>query len=198
MTAFRLIHYIMSLTIPLSLASAAVEPVAGSSPVAVAAGEAFGGVYAALILFLVVAAVFVPVFVRLKVSPVLGFLLVGVCLGPAGLGRLAQHFPLLGMFTHTSPEARDLTEYMNHIAEFGVVFLLFQIGLELTWERVKSMRKLVMGMGAAQMLVCALALMGVLMLAGLSVGGAAAAAMALALSSTAVVMPVLAERKRLN
>jgi monovalent cation:H+ antiporter-2, CPA2 family len=170
----------------------------GTASLASSFAQAFGGYYAALILFLLVAAVFVPIFVRFRVSTVLGFLLLGVCLGPAGLGRLATTIPLFGMFTHETPQAQNLTEIMNHIAEFGVVFLLFQIGLELTWERVKSMRKQVLGLGAAQMIICSLALMVVLMFAGLSIGGAAAAGMALALSSTAVVIPVLAERKKLN
>jgi monovalent cation:H+ antiporter-2, CPA2 family len=170
----------------------------GTSNLASSFAAAFGGYYAALILFLVVAAVFVPVFVRFRVSTVLGFLLLGVCLGPAGLGRLAATIPLFGMFTHETPQAQNLTEIMNSIAEFGVVFLLFQIGLELTWERVKSMRKQVLGLGAAQMVICSLALMVVLLFAGLPIGGAAAAGMALALSSTAVVIPVLAERKKLN
>ncbi|MDC7683615.1 cation:proton antiporter [Asticcacaulis sp. BYS171W] len=144
------------------------------------------------IAFLIAAAVFVPFFHRFRVSPVLGFLLVGALLGPFGLGRLEDHVPFVSMFTISQ------TEDVHQLAELGVVFLLFAIGLELTWERLKAMRRMVFGLGALQIVICAAVLTGLFLLLGRGVGGAVAVAMGLALSSTAMVMPVMAERKRLH
>lgn len=144
------------------------------------------------IAFLIAAAVFVPLFHRFRISPVLGFLLIGAILGPFGLGRLEDTIPFVSLFTISQ------TEDIHQLAELGVVFLLFAIGLELTWERLKAMRRMVFGLGMLQIVLCSLVLMGLFLLLGRSIGGAAAMAMALALSSTAMVMPVLAERKRLH
>jgi CPA2 family monovalent cation:H+ antiporter-2 len=148
--------------------------------------------YKDLVLFLATAGVVVPLFKRLKVSPILGFLGAGVALGPSGLGRLASQLPWLEPFTVANPEE------IAQLAEFGVVFLLFSIGLELSWDRLRLMRRAVFGLGALQMLTCTL----VLTLAGKAVGlswteGLLIGA-ALALSSTAVVMPSMAEHGRLH
>ncbi len=148
--------------------------------------------YKDIFVFLAAAGVLVPLFNRLKVSPVLGFLAAGVLLGPDGLGRLAGTFEWVDILTISD------RSQIAVLAELGVVFLMFTIGLELSWERLKSMRRLVFGMGMAQILVCA-ALLGVLFyLMGRGVGGALVLGFALALSSTAVVMPVMAERGRLS
>jgi monovalent cation:H+ antiporter-2, CPA2 family len=148
--------------------------------------------YASTIAFLIAAAVFVPLFHRFKVSPVLGFLLVGLLLGPEVLGRFTDVAPFLSTFTIS--QSKDI----QSLAELGVVFLLFSIGLELTWERLKAMRRMVFGLGAMQIVICTGALMALFIGLGQGIGGAAAIAMALALSSTAMVMPILAERKKLN
>ena len=148
--------------------------------------------YKDIFVFLAAAGVLVPLFNRLKVSPVLGFLAAGVLLGPDGLGRLAGTFEWVDILTISD------RSQIAVLAELGVVFLMFTIGLELSWERLKSMRRLVFGMGMAQILVCA-AMLGVLFyLMGRGVGGALVLGFALALSSTAVVMPVMAERGRLS
>jgi CPA2 family monovalent cation:H+ antiporter-2 len=90
----------------------------------------------------------------------------------------------------------DNPEEIAQLAEFGVVFLLFTIGLELSWERLRSLRRYVFGLGAAQVGLC----LTVTALAAVAVGeppvAAAAIGAALALSSTAIVMPILAEQKR--
>lgn len=161
-------------------------------PEGTAAHVARMGTESSGIAFLIAAAVFVPFFHRFRVSPVLGFLLVGALLGPFGLGRLEQSVPFISLFTISQ------TEQVHQLAELGVVFLLFSIGLELTWERLKALRRMVFGLGVAQIVLCAVALTALFLLLGRSVGGAVAVAMGLALSSTAMVMPVLAERKRLN
>ncbi|MCR6658735.1 MAG: cation:proton antiporter [Asticcacaulis sp.] len=150
------------------------------------------GYYIFIIVFLLASAVVVPIFQRYKVSSVLGFLLIGVLLGPDVMGRLATAWPVLDAFS----VMRSHT--VHQLAELGVVFLLFSIGLELTFERLKSMRRLVFGLGALQVVLCALALTGLFLLIGRSFVSSVALGMALALSSTAVVIPVLADRKALK
>ncbi len=148
--------------------------------------------YKELLVFLTMAGIVVPIFRRLRISPVLGFIAAGVALGPFGLGRLADTYALARALS-----IGDVTE-MAKIAELGVAFLLFMIGLELSFERLRRMRRLVFGLGAAQVSVCAL----VIGYAAFALEVAPAAALvvgcALALSSTAIVMPTLAEKKRLN
>ena len=149
------------------------------------------GVYKEALLFLATAGVVAPLFVRLRISPVLGYLLAGVALGPFGLGRLAERTPILAALALTNVEA------IARLAEFGIVVLLFTIGLELSFERVKRMRRLVFEFGLSQLVVSALAL-GLLAYAlGRTAAAATTIGAALALSSTAIVIPVLAERKRL-
>lgn len=151
-----------------------------------------GDTYKDLLLFLAAAGVVVPLFSRFRVSPVLGFLAAGVLLGPHGLGRFAEQAPWLGVFTIT-----DRTQ-VQVLAELGVAFLLFTIGLELSWDRLKAMRRLVFGLGLTQVLLCSLVLAAGFLIAGQSLGAAVVAGLALGLSSTAVVMPALAERRRLK
>ncbi|SCY73926.1 cation:proton antiporter [Microvirga guangxiensis] len=144
------------------------------------------------ILFLATAGVVVPLFHKLKISPVLGFLAAGALLGPYGLGRLIPDYPWIDWLTFTNPEGT------SRFAEFGVVFLLFTIGIELSWQRLRILRRQVFGFGTLQVVLCALAL-GVFALKAVdSYAAAALIGIALALSSTAIVLPVLAEQKRLN
>jgi CPA2 family monovalent cation:H+ antiporter-2 len=142
--------------------------------------------------FLATAGVVVPLFQRLRISPVLGFLGAGALLGPYGLGRLIPEFPWLDWVTIAR---RSETA---HLAEFGVVFLLFTIGIELSWERLRVLRRLVFGLGSLQVLGCAIGVAVLAYPATRTVTGAAFVGLALALSSTAIVIPVLAEQKRLN
>ncbi len=154
------------------------------------AGDVQPGEYKDVVLFLATAGVVVPLFRRWKISPILGFLGAGVLLGPYGLGALADSLPWLGVVTIDNPGD------MAQLAEFGVVFLLFMIGLELSWERLRLMRRLVFGMGGLQVALCTAAIAAAAMAFGLPLPAAAAIGAALALSSTAVVMPLLAESKR--
>ncbi len=151
-----------------------------------------GGEYKDLVVFLAAAGIVVPLFSRLKISPVLGFLAAGVLLGPDGLARLAGEAPWLSWFTIEDPSQ------IAQLSELGVAFLLFMIGLELSWERLKAMRKLVFGLGMLQIAACTVVLAGGFMLIGQPLPSAAVLGMGLALSSTAVVMPVMAERGRLK
>ncbi|MES2033148.1 MAG: cation:proton antiporter [Pseudomonadota bacterium] len=154
------------------------------------AGDVQPGEYKDVVLFLATAGVVVPLFRRWKISPILGFLGAGVLLGPFGLGALSDSVPWLSAVTIDNPG--DVAQ----LAEFGVVFLLFMIGLELSWERLRLMRRLVFGMGALQVGLSTVAIAAVAMALGQSLLSAAAIGAALSLSSTAIVMPLLAESKR--
>jgi len=144
------------------------------------------------ILFLATAGVVVPLFHKLKISPVLGFLAAGALLGPYGLGRLIPAYPWVDWLTFTNPEGT------SRLAEFGVVFLLFTIGIELSWQRLRVLRRQVFGFGTLQVVLCTLALGLFAFKVVDSIAAAALIGIALALSSTAIVLPVLAEQKRLN
>jgi len=150
------------------------------------------GFYKNALLFLVTAGVIVPLFRRLRVSPVIGFLMAGVALGPFGLGRLARGHHWLTYVSIANAEE------IGEVAEFGVVFLLFMIGLELSFERLMRMRRLLFGLGALQVVVSALLIGAAAHWLHLGSRAAIVLGTALALSSTAIVIPVLADRKRLN
>lgn len=148
--------------------------------------------YKDIIVFLAAAGVLVPILNRLKISPVLGFLAAGVLLGPDGLGRYVEQVPWLDLITITDRSQIEV------LAQLGVVFLMFTIGLELSWERLRSMRRMVFGLGTVQILSSAALLALLFMAMGRSLAGAIIIGLALALSSTAVVMPVMAEQGRLK
>jgi len=137
------------------------------------------------------AAVVAPVVHRLKISPVLGFFAVGAALGPHGLGRLADYSRAIDWLTVTGEKQ------IAFIADLGIVFLLFFIGLELSMRRLITMRRLVFGLGGLQGLVTTV----VISLGALWVGQPPAAALiigaCLALSSTALVMEVLSGQRRM-
>ena len=144
------------------------------------------------ILFLATAGIVVPLFHRLRISPVLGFLGAGALLGPYGLGRLTGDFAWVNWLTFTRQEGT------SHLAEFGVVFLLFTIGIELSWQRLRTLRRLVFGFGSLQVLLCTAAIGALAYRFVGNLTGAAIVGLAFALSSTAIVIPVMAEQKRLK
>ncbi len=148
--------------------------------------------YKEALIVLGAAGVVIPLVQRLRFSPVLGYMLVGMAVGPFGLGALTGHFPWLSAVTLTDRAA------IEPIAELGVVLLLFMIGLELSFERLWLMRRLVFGLGAAQVALCAVALAGIAIALGRPSGEAAVVGIALAMSSTAVVLQVLSDEKRIN
>jgi CPA2 family monovalent cation:H+ antiporter-2 len=149
-------------------------------------------VYREALIFLATAAVLVPIGQRFKLSPILGFLIAGALLGPHGLGALTGFMPPLKWITVPQEEGLDA------IAELGVVFLLFLIGLELSFKRILTMRRLVFGLGVLQVIISAL-LIGLIALAlGAPAAGAVLIGLSLALSSTAIVIEILSRRHRLN
>jgi CPA2 family monovalent cation:H+ antiporter-2 len=137
------------------------------------------------------AAVVAPVVHRLKISPVLGFFAVGAALGPHGLGRLADYSRAIDWLTVTGEKQ------IAFIADLGIVFLLFFIGLELSMRRLLTMRRLVFGLGGLQTLLTTV----VISFGALWFGQPPAAAViigaCLALSSTALVMEVLSGQRRM-
>ena len=137
------------------------------------------------------AGVVVPLMHRLKVGSVLGFLLAGALLGPYGLSRLATAFPPIGWITI------EKRSEIAGIADFGVVFLLFVIGLELSLARLSALKRLVFGLGGFQVVVSALLIGALALRFGQSPAASLVLGACLALSSTAVVIEVLAEQKRL-
>lgn len=137
------------------------------------------------------AAVIVPIVNRLKFSPILGFLAAGLMLGPKGLGAFAQDLPYLDFITVTGEKQ------IAAIAELGIVFLLFLIGLELSPQRLFKMKRLVFGLGGLQIVLSTLALAAGLAALGFPPGTAAVIGAGLSLSSTAIVVEILARSGRL-
>ena len=132
------------------------------------------------------AGVVIPAFNSLKLSPVVGFILVGMLVGPFGLGSMVAEYPWLNAVTITNRGV------VAQAAEAGIVLLMFMIGLELSFGRLKTMRKLVFGLGGLQVGITSI-LFGVALWAGLGHPPFASLALgfALALSSTAIVLPML-------
>ncbi len=131
------------------------------------------------------AGIVIPAFARLRISPVIGFILVGFLAGPAALGSLTGQFPWLNYVTISNADA------IEPFAELGVILLLFSIGLELSFRRLWSMRRIVFGVGAAELLGCAAVIGFGLYLLGQGAQGAIGLGLALALSSTALVIPLV-------
>jgi monovalent cation:H+ antiporter-2, CPA2 family len=148
-------------------------------------------VYKETLLFLVTAGVVAPLFFRLRISPVLGYLLAGVALGPYGLGSIDLKAPWLNALAIN-------VEAIDRIAAFGVVALMFTMGLELSFERLRRMRHLVFGLGLAQVVATTLILGAAAWRFGLAPPSALAVGAALSMSSTAIVIPMLVESKRLH
>src|SRR5687767_1998176 len=127
----------------------------------------------------------IPAFARIRITPVIGFLLIGLLVGPAGLGAMSGSFPWLHYVTISNPEA------IEPFAELGIILVLFSIGLELSFRRLWSMRRLVFVVGAAELLISAAIIAFGLYLIGQSPSGAIGLGLALALSSTAIVLPLV-------
>lgn len=130
------------------------------------------------------AGIVIPAFARLRITPVIGFILVGVLVGPFGLGRLVPDHPWLFYVTITKPQA------IAPFAEFGVILLLFEIGLELSFGRLWDMRSQVFGLGVLKLLISTALLALMLLVMGQHLKGALGLGVALALSSTALVLPI--------
>jgi|TARA_R100001244_G_scaffold20643_3_gene21487 CPA2 family monovalent cation:H+ antiporter-2 len=136
------------------------------------------------IVILGAAGIVIPAFTRFRITPIIGFILVGLLLGPSGLGSLQSQYEWLQFVTISDREA------IEPFAEMGIILLLFSIGLELSFKRLWSLRRLVFGVGAAELLASGLIIGSVLYLLGQNAPGALGLGLALALSSTALVLPM--------
>jgi len=148
--------------------------------------------YSDALVVLGTAGILVPILSRLGFSPVLGYLAAGALLGPLGLGSLIQSFPLLYWFT-----IGDYSDVAG-IAELGIVFLLFLIGLELSLPRLLTMRRLVFGVGGLQILVTTALLAGAAAYSGKTLPEAIILGASLSLSSTAIVLELLSKQERMK
>ncbi len=148
--------------------------------------------YSDALVVLGTAGIVVPLVRRFGLPPVLGYLGAGAILGPLGLGTFKDQLPAL--YWLTVVDARNVSAF----AELGIVFLLFLIGLELSFQRLVTMRRLVFGLGGLQFLLCTAVITGIVALAG---GGAVVAIIigsCLALSSTAIVLELLSSQRRMS
>lgn len=130
------------------------------------------------------AGIVIPAFARLKISPVIGFILVGIIAGPFALGALAPRYPWLETVSISNPAG------IEPFAELGIIFLLFAAGLHLSFRRLFAMRRAVFGVGAAELLLSAGLIAIGLLFVGEKISSAVALGLALAMSSTALVLPI--------
>lgn len=149
-------------------------------------------VYSDALVVLATAGIIVPLAQRWGLSPVLGYLVAGAILGPLGLGSLIDQLPVLRWFTVT--DAKNV----SGIADLGVVFLLFLIGLELSLDRLMAMRRLVFGLGGLQIGLSTILISGALALIGQTTPIATLLGACLAMSSTAMALEVLSKQGRLT
>lgn len=131
------------------------------------------------------AGVVIPAFARFRISPIIGFILVGIAVGPWGLGRMVGAYPWVRHVTISAVEEIEL------FGEFGIILLLFSIGLELSFPRLWRMRRLVFGVGATELLGSGAIFAAIFVVLGIYAPVAAMGlGVALALSSTALVLPI--------
>lgn len=140
--------------------------------------------------FLVAASIAVPLFQRARLGSVIGFLIAGLIVGPYGLGRFTEAMPVLEYITIKDPDS------VATLAELGVMFLLFTLGLEISLGRLWEMRRMVFGIGGSQVFLSALIIGAIAWAFGNSAEIAIVIGLAFALSSTAIVMQTLYETHR--
>jgi CPA2 family monovalent cation:H+ antiporter-2 len=141
--------------------------------------------------FLVLAGILIPVLRRLRVNQVIGFLLAGMFVGPYGLGLWAEQLPALRFFLF--PEVDSI----RPLAELGVLFLMFMIGLELSIDRLRALKLWVFGAGSLQVVLSTFLIASVAWMFGNRAETALVLGLVLSLSSTAVVMQLLTEQHTL-
>ena len=158
------------------------------------------------------AGIVIPVFARFRVTPVIGFILIGVLVGPYGLNTLGESAPSLvrlsdrllvalgiGSIGDTTPWIASFTisdpDRLTPFADFGIILLLFAIGLELSFNRLWQLRRLVFGLGSLEILIIGASSAAFLFFVnGMDRTGALALGFALAFSSTAIVLPISGTR----
>lgn len=133
-----------------------------------------------IFIFLAAASIMVPIASRFKLGSVLGYLIVGILIGPFGLKLIGN------------------SQQIMHFAEFGVIMMLFLIGLELEPAMLWKLRKLIMGLGSLQVIMTTSVLIAIGLTLGYEWRSTVAVSMALALSSTALVLQMLQEKNLLK
>ncbi len=156
------------------------------------AGSVDPSVYKDATVVLATAGVIVPFAKSFKINSIIAFIACGALLGPYGLGRLAASVPLLRTVTVSDAEA------LAGPAELGIAFLLFVIGLELSFERLMTMRRLVFGLGLGQVALSAALIGGIAYALGQPAAASIIIGFGLALSSTAMVVELLSAKKRMT
>lgn len=149
-----------------------------------------GEVVIQALVFLSATCLVIPALRKARLSAVMGFLLIGVAMGPHVLGQLAETWRWL------SPFELEESEPTRLLAELGILFLLFVIGLEVSWERLWSLKRYVFGLGLAQVVVTAAVITAVAMTFSDGFATAAVLGLAFTLSSTALVLQLLRERRQ--
>ncbi|MGH1351742.1 MAG: cation:proton antiporter, partial [Methyloligellaceae bacterium] len=145
-----------------------------------------------LIVFLIAAAILVPLFQKIKISPTIGFLIIGFLIGPFGLGLWVEQIGFVKYAVISEVEG------VKTFAELGVIFLLFTIGLELSLRRLWAMRFSVFGLGSAQVLICGAVITAIAFAFGNTANASILIGACLALSSTAMVVQLLIENGRFS
>lgn len=156
------------------------------------AGSVDPSVYKDATVVLATAGVIVPFAKSFKINSIIAFIACGALLGPYGLGRLAASVPLLRTVTVSDAEA------LAGPAELGIAFLLFVIGLELSFERLMTMRRLVFGLGLGQVALSAALIGGIAYALGQPAAASIIIGFGLALSSTAMVVELLSAKRRMT
>ncbi len=137
-------------------------------------------IFTGILILLAAAVVISLIFRRLNLSPIIGYLIIGVCVGPYGFGLIPNE------------------ESTHGLAEFGIVFLMFTIGLEFSLPRLLSMKKHVLGLGGLQVTLTTILTMAVALFHDLSTAGALVIGGVVAMSSTAIGLKQLGEQLELN
>jgi monovalent cation:H+ antiporter-2, CPA2 family len=150
------------------------------------------GIYSDVMVVLATAGVIVPMVSRLGANPIISYLVLGALLGPLGLGSVMDQMPFVYWITIVEPKN------VAGIAEFGVVFLLFLIGLQLSLSRLLALRRLVFGLGGLQVVITAATLTFMAVWFGLDTQQALVVGLSLALSSTATVVELLSAKRRMS
>lgn len=146
-------------------------------------------IIANILLFFAISGLVVPLLQRISISPVPGYLICGIIIGPFGIAQFSDIHPWIAYLSIDEPGT------VHVLGEFGIITLMFMIGLELSFDRLKELRQFILGLGSAQILVTALVIFGIANLFDNSLQASILLGASFALSSTAIVMKLLEEQK---
>ena len=148
-------------------------------------------IIANILLFFAISGLVVPLLQRISISPVLGYLICGIIIGPFGIAQFSDVYAWLSYISIDEPGTVQV------LGELGIITLMFMIGLELSFDRLKELRRFIFGLGSAQILITALIIFAIASLFDNSLQASILLGASFALSSTAIVMKLL-EEKRLS